>query len=143
MDPMHGPAAWTRRMDPLHRKCFRHPGDDAEVEEVVDEEEDELDRMVLKGEQPWAAPDVGEITEDAALEAKGEAAEAASEGNFAAAVAAYSKALAGMPSALTFAKRAEVLLKLGHPSAAVADCESAIEKNPDSVHCLGEPWRWW
>ena len=29
------------------------------------------------------------------------------------------------------ASRAEALLKLGHPSAAVADCEKALELNPD------------
>ena len=38
-----------------------------------------------------------------------------------------------MPSALLYAKRAEALLKLGHPSAAVADCEKALELNPDSA----------
>ena len=120
-------------MDPMHRKCYRHPEDDVEVVEVVDETEDDLDRAVLTNEEPWTPPDVGEVGEDAAMEAKSEAAEAASNGDFTAAVAAYSKALAGMPSALTYAKRAEALLKLGHPTAAVADCEAALEKNPDSA----------
>jgi len=120
-------------MDPDHLRCFRHPEDDEEVIEVVDETEDDLDRAVVKDEPQWTAPAFDEVGEDAAMEAKMEAQEAASNGDWAAAVTAYSKALAGMASALTYAKRADALLKLGHVSAALADCEAAIEKNPDSA----------
>ena len=88
---------------------------------------------MITDEPDWTAPELGEVSEDAAMEAKGEAAEAASNGDWSAAVNAYSKALSGMPSALTYAKRAEALLKLGHVSAALADCEAALEKNPDSA----------
>jgi len=38
-------------MDPLHRKCFRHPEDDVVVEEVVDEAPDEMDDAVIRDEQ--------------------------------------------------------------------------------------------
>jgi len=120
-------------MDPNHRKCFRHPEDDEEVIEVVDEAADELDEQVCKVEAPWEAPDCGTVSEEAGMEAKMAAAEAASEGDFASAVTHYSKALAAAPSALTYAKRAEALLKLGSPSAALADCEKALELNPDSA----------
>merc|ERR1712154_594564 len=49
------------------------------------------------------------------------------------AVAKYTEAITGGgASALLFAKRAEVLLKLRRPCAAVRDCTSAIEINPDS-----------
>merc|ERR1712087_318649 len=51
----------------------------------------------------------------------------------AAAVLAYSKALAAQPSALTYAKRAEALLKLGFPTPALTDCEAASQLNPDSA----------
>ena len=120
-------------MDPDHRRCFRHPEDDEEVVEVIDETPDEMDEAVLKNEQPWAAPDVGTVSEDDAMEAKMAAAEAMSNGDLSAAVTGYSKALAGNPSALTYAKRAEALLKLGHPTAAIADCDKALEMNPDSA----------
>ena len=66
---------------------------------------------------PWAPAELGEVSEDAAMEAKMVAAEAASNGDWAAAVAAYSKAIAGNPSALTYAKRAEALIKMGVPQA--------------------------
>merc|ERR1719498_314680 len=67
------------------------------------------------------------------MEAKIAAAEAASNGDFEAAVQGYSKALAANPSALTYAKRAEALLKLGFPTASLADCDKAKELNPDSA----------
>ncbi|KAL1515134.1 hypothetical protein AB1Y20_004195 [Prymnesium parvum] len=119
--------------DPDHLRCFRHPADDEEVVEVVDESPDELDLAIVTDEAGWTAPELGEVSEEAAAEAKAEAAEAAANGEWEAAVAAYSKALAGMPSALTYAKRAEALFKLGHVSASLADCELAIKLNPDSA----------
>ena len=87
---------------------------------------------MVTGEAAWEAPDVGEVGEEQAMEAKMEAAEAAGTGEHEKAVAAYSIALKAMPSALMFAKRAESLLKLGRPAAAVADCDRALEVNPDS-----------
>ena len=100
---------------------------------MVDESADELDAAVLKDEKPWTPPECGTVGEDEAMEAKMAAAEAAGNGDFEAAVTGYSKALAAAPSALTFAKRAEALLKLGLPTAAVADCQKAKELNPDSA----------
>ena len=119
-------------MDPDHRRCFRHPEDDFVAEEVVDETADELDLAVVVGDA-WQPPEVGEVGEEAAMEAKMAGAEAASEGDFEKAVGAYTKALAAMPSALLYAKRAEALLKLGFPTAAAADCAKALELNPDSA----------
>jgi tetratricopeptide (TPR) repeat protein len=120
-------------MDPDHRRCFRHPVDDFVAEEVVDETPDELDLAVVRDEPSWSSPDVGSVSEEEAMEAKAAAAEAAANGDHEAAVAAYSKALGAMPSALTYAKRAEAHLRLGRPSAAVADCDKALELNPDSA----------
>ena len=119
--------------DPDHRRCFRHPEDDPEVVVAdVDEAADDLDAAVVTGEVAWEVPDVGEVGEEQAMEAKMEAAEAAGNGEHEKAVAAYSTALKAMPSALMYAKRAESLLKLGRPAAAVADCDRALEVNPDS-----------
>ena len=120
-------------MDPDHRRCFRHPEDDEEKVEIVDEAPDELDEQVMKDEAEWTPPELGDVSEDAAMEAKQEAAEAASSGDLARAVACYSTALKGAPSALTYAKRAEALLKLGHPTPALADCIEALKVNPDSA----------
>lgn len=102
------------------------------VEEVIDETPDELDLAVVASDG-WTPPDVGEVSEEAGMEAKMAAAEAAGNGDFEAAVTGYSKALVAAPSALTYAKRAEALLKTGHPSAAAADCTKALELNPDSA----------
>ena len=131
---MNGMIKPCTNMDPMHRKCFRHPEDDEEVEEVIDETPDDLDNAVLSDEATWInAADCGTVDEEAGMEAKMAAAEAMSNGDFEAAVSNYSKSLAAQPSALTFAKRAEALLKLGHPTAALADCKSAKELNPDSA----------
>ena len=122
-------------MDPDHRRCFRHPEDDAVEEEVVDESADDLDLAVVTSEAPWTPPTFGEgeVSDEAAAEAKGEAAEAAAAGDFEKAATSYSKALAAAPSALTYAKRAEALLRMGRPTAALADCTTALELNPDSA----------
>mmetsp|Transcript_13531 Transcript_13531/g.33766 ORF Transcript_13531/g.33766 Transcript_13531/m.33766 type:complete len:313 (+) Transcript_13531:142-1080(+) len=63
--------------DPDHLRCFRHPADDEEVVEVVDESPDELDLAIVTDEAGWTAPELGEVSEEAAAEAKAEAAEAA------------------------------------------------------------------
>ena len=65
-------------MDPDHRRCFRHPEDDEEKIEIVDEAPDELDEQVMKDEAEWTPPEFGDVSEDAAMEAKQEAAEAVS-----------------------------------------------------------------
>ena len=107
--------------------------DDEEVIEVVDETPDELDLAVIKDEVAWTPPDCGAVDDEAAMEAKMAAAEAAGNGDFEGAVAGYSKSLAAQPSALTYAKRAEALIKLRRPTAAIADCNKAKELNPDSA----------
>jgi tetratricopeptide (TPR) repeat protein len=139
LDPKLGPKCMASMIkpctnfDPDHRRCFRHPEDDAVCEEVIDETPDELDEAVVRDEAAWTAPEIGSVGDDEAMEAKMAAVEAAGNGDWAGAVAGYSKALAAAPSALTYAKRAEALLKLGHPTAACADCKAALELNPDSA----------
>lgn len=130
---MKGMIVPCTNMDEHHRRCFRHPEDDVVVVEVIDEAPDELDAQVVSDEASWAAPDVGEVGEDAAMDAKMAAVDCMENGDLEGAVANYSKALAGAPSALTYAKRADCLLKLGFPTAATADCKQAAELNPDSA----------
>jgi len=138
LDPKLGPPCMAgmivpcTNFDPEHRRCFRHPEDDVVKEEVVDESIDEFDSGVTAS-LPWTPAELGEVSEEEAMEAKMAAAEAMGNGEFAAAAAAYSKALVAMPSALAYAKRAEALLRLGHLDAAAADCDKALEMNPDSA----------
>jgi tetratricopeptide (TPR) repeat protein len=99
---------------------------------VVDETPDELDSAVV-ADDGWTAPEVAAVGEEAAMEAKMAAVEAAGNGDWEAAVAQYAVALTAMPSAMVYAKRAEALLRLGRPAAAAADCEKALEVNPDSA----------
>ncbi len=74
---------------------------------------------------------------DAAADAKEKANDAKSSGDYAKAVEHLTRALAvGQVSAMTLATRAECLLKLKRPCAAIADCDAAISINPDSAKAL-------
>lgn len=42
----------------------------------------------------------------------------------------------GNPTAMMFAKRADMLLKSKRPAAAIKDCDAALELNPDSAKAL-------
>ena len=51
----------------------------------------------------------------------------------------------GEVSASALAQRAEVLLKLRRPVAAISDCDAALERNPDSARaykCRGKAYRY-
>jgi suppressor of tumorigenicity protein 13 len=82
---------------------------------------------------------------DAAGAAKDEAADAKSNGDYNLAVEKLSIAMTlGPVSAMTLASRAECLLKLRRPTAAVSDCTAAIALNPDSakaLRCRGKAFR--
>lgn len=63
---------------------------------------------------------------------KMEASDFKSAGDYAAALDKYTLAIqAAPPSALLLANRADSLLRLGRSGAAVRDCSSALEQNPD------------
>ncbi|KAL6728092.1 hypothetical protein Aduo_009900 [Ancylostoma duodenale] len=69
-----------------------------------------------------------------ANEERDKAMSAFSEGNFEDAVKHFTDAIELNPgSAILHAKRANVLLKLKRPRAAIADCDKAISINPDSA----------
>ena len=59
--------------------------------------------------------------------------QAASNGEYAKAIEAFTAAVQLMPSPLLYAKRADAYLKLKKPNAAVRDANKALEINPDSV----------
>ena len=113
--------------------------------EAPDEATDDDDDQYLKREKtPFPATPVNaaEATEDAdwsvASTKKGEAQQA---GATAKAVDLYTAALEAEAataclSATTLAKRAEVLLKLERPAAAIKDCDTALTLNPDSCRAL-------
>lgn len=76
---------------------------------------------------------------DAAMAAKAKAQEALEAGDHAGAVTHLTTALAAMPSALMYARRAEALLKERRPVAAVRDCDAALQLNPDSAKVRFRP----
>uniref|UniRef100_A0A7S1RJD7 Uncharacterized protein n=1 Tax=Alexandrium catenella TaxID=2925 RepID=A0A7S1RJD7_ALECA len=64
---------------------------------------------------------------------KSEAAEALKAGDQKLALARYTKVIScGGGTALMLCKRSELLLKMGRPNAAIADCTAAVALNPDS-----------
>lgn len=74
---------------------------------------------------------------DGAANAKDAANEAKSSGNYDFAIENYTKAMElGSISAIVLANRAECLLKVRRPLAAVSDCNEAIKINPDSAKAL-------
>merc|ERR1712127_616052 len=66
-----------------------------------------------------------------------EASDAKCSGDYAKALEKYSEAIcAAPPSAMTYAARAECLLKLDRPCAAIRDCDEALKLNSDSAKAL-------
>lgn len=95
---------------------------------------------VIEPEEAVALPmgdSAKEATEDEiekASEERGKAQEAFSNGDFDTALTHFTAAIEANPgSAMLHAKRANVLLKLKRPVAAIADCDKAISINPDSA----------
>lgn len=121
--------------DEVHRKRYTHPILEEDLGEI-DETPDDLDAMVVSSPDEVAVAAVGEtfaVTEEEALEAKAAASEAMSAGDFEKAAQLFSKAVQGSPSAPVLANRANCLLKLKRPNAAVADCKKALGINPNSA----------
>lgn len=106
--------------------------DDDNADRGMDVDEDES-----SSEPPF--PPVYESGEDfdKAGDLKMEASDLVSNGNYEAALEKYTAAvLVAPPSALLYANRANVFLKLGRPKAAERDCDNALKENPDSAKAL-------
>lgn len=74
---------------------------------------------------------------DGASNAKNEANEAKASSNYDLAVTKFTTAMElGGASAITLANRADCLLKLRRPMAALSDCDEALKLNPDSAKAL-------
>lgn len=112
------------------------------MEEVVGEEADpNVIPEAERDEPPY--PEIGdvgaelsEVEMEKMMEAKMAASKAASSGDYAAALEKWNTVIQAKPSPLTLAKRADVLLKLRRPNAAIADCDAALKMNPDSAKSL-------
>merc|ERR1711933_304500 len=66
-------------------------------------------------------------------DAKSAAAEAIEDGDLAKAIEKYTEAIKiGNATAMMYAKRADLLLKMKRPCACIKDCDAAIKTNPDS-----------
>mmetsp|Transcript_25079 Transcript_25079/g.58218 ORF Transcript_25079/g.58218 Transcript_25079/m.58218 type:complete len:411 (+) Transcript_25079:130-1362(+) len=113
--------------------------EEEEEEEPVEPEEEDPERLP---EDPEPFPSKGpegevELTDeqmDKQAAAKQAAAEALEDGDTAKALEKYTEAIAiGGATAMMFAKRAELLLKMKKPCACIADCDAALKINPDSA----------
>ena len=83
-----------------------------------------------------------EITDEMvelATEKRNEGIDAMSGGDYDKAIKLFTEAIQNNPkSALQYAKRACVFIKMKKPNAAIKDCERAIQLNPDSA----QPYKW-
>eukprot|EP00588_Corethron_pennatum_P035661 CAMPEP_0194347036 /NCGR_PEP_ID=MMETSP0171-20130528/105761_1 /TAXON_ID=218684 /ORGANISM="Corethron pennatum, Strain L29A3" /LENGTH=745 /DNA_ID=CAMNT_0039114239 /DNA_START=59 /DNA_END=2296 /DNA_ORIENTATION=- len=85
---------------------------------------------------PLYAESAGEDYEKAS-DAKMAAGGFKSDGDWEKALSSYTEAvLAAPPSALLYANRADSLLRLERPSAAIRDCDAALSHNPDSAKAM-------
>jgi suppressor of tumorigenicity protein 13 len=74
---------------------------------------------------------------DASAASKEQANDAKASGNYEDAVKHFTAAMTtGQVSAMTLANRAECLLKMRRPRAAISDCDAALAMNPDSAKAL-------
>lgn len=120
--------------------------EESEEEDLVesDLELEELEGIVKDetAEELEMGDDNLEVTEEMMEESsakRSEALSAMSEGNFDEAIRLFTEAIKKNPqSANLYAKRACVLTKAKKPSAAIADCEKALEINKDSA----QPYKW-
>jgi suppressor of tumorigenicity protein 13 len=106
-----------------------------------DEEDPDVIPEADRDSPPY--PDIGdesvELSEadiEKQMAAKMEASELASAGEHGKALEKWNTVIAMKPSPLTLAKRADVLLKMRRPNAAIADCDAALKMNPDSAKSL-------
>mmetsp|Transcript_75187 Transcript_75187/g.220411 ORF Transcript_75187/g.220411 Transcript_75187/m.220411 type:complete len:486 (+) Transcript_75187:81-1538(+) len=93
----------------------------------------------LGGEPPFPAmapaglEELSEEAQERQAQLKQQAADAQEDGDLELALERLTEAIVlGHASALMYSRRAQLLLRLGRPRAAAADCSAALELNPDS-----------
>mmetsp|Transcript_3635 Transcript_3635/g.12169 ORF Transcript_3635/g.12169 Transcript_3635/m.12169 type:complete len:379 (+) Transcript_3635:77-1213(+) len=105
-----------------------------EDRDIVGPEVEPVDPPLLSVKE---GEELSETDMNSMMEAKSNASQAFSNGDFASALEEYTKALRLQPtSALTFSKRAECFVKLKRNKAAKQDCEQALKINPDSAKAM-------
>merc|ERR1719356_521472 len=113
--------------------------DEEEDEEPAEPEEEDPERLPEdKAPFPEKSPnnelELTEAQEDAQNAAKQAAQDAIEDGDLGKAIDKMTEAIKmGNASAMMYAKRADLLLKQKRPCASIADCDAAIEINPDSA----------
>ncbi|KAJ8512991.1 hypothetical protein OPV22_003425 [Ensete ventricosum] len=116
------------------------PQVDHESDDEIIESDIELEGEIVEADndppQKMGDPSV-EVTDenrDVSQEAKGKAVEAISEGRFEEAIEHLTEAVLLNPtSAIMYATRASVYIKMKKPNAAIRDATAALEINPDSA----------
>jgi len=141
-------AAPKAEAKPAAEEKKEEPKVEPEVEEEEEEEEEEEPEEPEEPDPEQLPEDAGPFPDkspandlelsDAQLDKQGDfkqaGAEALEDGDLAKAVEKYTEAIKiGNATAMMYAKRAEMLLKLKRPCASIADCDAAIEINPDSA----------
>jgi len=109
------------------------------IERIDEDERDKVEDVKENEENEEEFPPMYESGDDMDLVTtyKMEASELKCAGDYAAAMEKYTLAIqAASPSSLLLANRADMLLKMGRNGAAVRDCSSALEQNPDSAKAL-------
>lgn len=109
--------------------------DEFRDDEMMDEDVID-DTAPAMGKESSSNDELSEADEDACAEAKSKASNAFNTGDYDLALNEYTKAILIAPSPLTYAKRAEVLIKLRRPNAAIRDCDAALKMNPDSAKAM-------
>ncbi|KAH7436317.1 hypothetical protein KP509_05G013500 [Ceratopteris richardii] len=118
--------------------------EDSGTDEESEVELDNSDVVEPDNEPPQKMGDPSlEVTEemrDNAQIAKGKAMEAMTDGDLETAISLFTEAVLANPSsAILYANRASVYVKMKKPNAAIRDAEAAIKINPDSAR--GYKWR--
>ncbi|KNA15715.1 hypothetical protein SOVF_095650 [Spinacia oleracea] len=101
------------------------------VEEVEEEEEEEDE--IVESDMGDSSVEVTDENREAAQDAKMQAMEAISEGKPEEAIEHLTSAITLNPSAIMYATRASVYVKMKKPNAAIRDATAALEINPDSA----------
>eukprot|EP00850_Spirogloea_muscicola_P003623 SM000014S00411 [mRNA] locus=s14:1240993:1244396:+ [translate_table: standard] len=139
--------------EPRHHEHAREESAVPVVEEEQEEKDEglppepelDMESVVEPDEEPsqkMGDPDI-EVTDemmDKAQLAKAEATEALASGDYEKALEGFTEAILNNPSsAIPYASRASLFVRMKKPNAAIADCDAALQLNPDSAKA--HKWR--